>query len=70
MLHDRRIGLPRGCNGKVIYRSEGQASRTANRNMLQRDVTLRVYECEKCAGFHITSQSIEAWEAFNDQHSA
>jgi hypothetical protein len=59
-----RVGPGRDCpTGKVRYSSEASSSRalrTIQRRSQEAVVPVRVYECESCEGWHLTSQPFSA----------
>jgi hypothetical protein len=46
--------LVRSCYGKRAYPSEPHADSVANRVWCERKVSLRVYWCDGCSGWHLT----------------
>lgn len=56
--HRRKAKVPRYSNacGKFSYRSEKQARAKAFERENQTGKALRVYFCEKCFSYHLTSQ--------------
>lgn len=43
------------CNGKITYRSEKHARRCREAVYHKRNTKLRVYQCDECFGWHLTS---------------
>lgn len=62
MSHGKRRRIGRGrnkCRGKVRYASKESAGFTANRRLTSTNnapTHLRCYHCDRCKGYHLTSQ--------------
>lgn len=46
----------RSCFGKHRYPDESRALKYVKKAMREREVKLRTYSCNICAGFHLTSK--------------
>ncbi len=44
------------CSNKIIYFTKEEANRAKENAERRRGVSLRVYQCEKCKCWHLTSQ--------------
>lgn len=53
------VEIGAGCVGKTRYSTERLAKDVARDCWFDRRVSLRVYECPKCAGFHLTKSNAE-----------
>ncbi len=49
------------CDGKNCY-PKHTADRVANATMRARNRKIRVYECQKCYFYHLTSEKKYKWE--------
>ena len=53
--HEQRKYVTRKCLGKRRFNKDSEARLEAQKIQKRREVVLRVYECDICKGFHLSS---------------